>query len=85
MQRKRKNMKEKIEKKIKELWERIREEIKYADRDWEEAKKFLRKKQGGNAVVGVAFTIMHLKNIEDNLDAIEMLERLSEEENERKD
>jgi len=73
-------MKEKIEKKIKELWERISEEIKYADRDWEEAKKFLREKQGGNAVVGVAYTMMHLKSIEDNLDAIGMLEGLLEDE-----
>ena len=78
-------MKEKIEKKIKELWERIREEIKYTDRDWKEAKKFLRNKQGGNAVVGMAFTIMHLKNIEDNLDAIGVLEGLLEDEHEKKD
>ena len=78
-------MREKIKRRIDELWSKIEFEWKCFEDEYSHAKKYIEGKKKGEALVSVVFAIIHLRTIEDCLGDIELLERLLIDENEEKD
>jgi len=69
-------MEEKIKKKIEELWEKIEFELERFEECYSGFKEFLKERNLGGAHLDICFAVMHLRNVEEALEDIEMLTRL---------
>jgi len=77
-------MKGKIKRKVEELWQKIEHEIRTFEEVYDRLKESLEERELGTASIEACFAVMHLRNVEETLDDIELLERLLVEEHEEK-
>ena len=77
-------MREKIEKRIRGLWDKIYFELGRFENQYEALKMHLDEKKLGSAMFSVAFALAYLRVISETLDAIGVLEGLLEDEHEKK-